>query len=420
MADDLVTVFISYARESAVHNEWVKQLADTLEKLPDFTVVFDQYDLHAGKDLTHFMERGLQCQRVVAVITPEYVRKAGVRSGGVGYESSVISADVLADQLSARVVPVLRSGNDRPPFLRSKLFVDFRTDARYDVSFAELRHALLGSPMARRPLKHTTDDSALWVGLDTYAFTEQPEVPEYRFDTFIASESSQVALSACMAAVAAPGRAFSPLFLFGPPATGKTHLLHAMAHELRQQELQVLRLATEGFVTRLITAIRYDRMNVFRRFMRAANALLLDDVQFLAGKERTQEELFHCLNDLSERHAQIVLTCDTPPQTMKTLERRIRARFEGGLIVEIGEPSIEVYAEIARRLARREGVDLPEEIVMFIASQVNSGVRQLQSLVTRVIAEVRFVPRKLDIKRTREIVRTLLPSEGNRQRPGKG
>jgi hypothetical protein len=149
----VLSVFISYARESERHLAWVTKLADALDALPDMHVVFDQYDLHAGKDLTHFMDRGLACDRIVVVTTPTYVRKSAARSGGVGYESSVISAELLENQLSERFVPALRSGDDRPMFLKSKLYVDFRTDARFQSAVKELAKALRGLAPARRPAK---------------------------------------------------------------------------------------------------------------------------------------------------------------------------------------------------------------------------------------------------------------------------
>lgn len=149
----MLSVFISYARESERHLAWVTKLADALDALPDMHVVFDQYDLHAGKDLTHFMDRGLACDRIVVVTTPNYVGKSAARSGGVGYESSVISAELLENQLTERFVPALRSGDNRPAFLKSKLYVDFRADARFQSAVEELAKALRGLAPARRPAK---------------------------------------------------------------------------------------------------------------------------------------------------------------------------------------------------------------------------------------------------------------------------
>ncbi len=150
-----LSVFISYARESDDHLAWVRRLAELLEQQPEFDVVFDEYDLYAGKDLTHFMETGLAADRVIIVVTPEYVRKAERRKGGVGYESSVISADLLEEQLGERYVPVLRRGKKRPAYIRSKVFVDFRDDASFESSFQRLRAALLGLAPATRPPKLT-------------------------------------------------------------------------------------------------------------------------------------------------------------------------------------------------------------------------------------------------------------------------
>lgn len=148
-----LSVFVSYSRDSDIHRKWVERLANALEPMREFHVVFDGYELHAGKDLTHFMERGVTSDRVVVVITPEYVRKATARVGGVGYESSVISSALFQDQLTDRFVPVLREGIEIPPFLRTKLYVDFRDDDRFESALAELRSALLRLAPLRRPSK---------------------------------------------------------------------------------------------------------------------------------------------------------------------------------------------------------------------------------------------------------------------------
>ena len=150
---DSISIFISYARESDEHVDWVRHLAESLEQQPEFHVIFDEYDLRAGKDLTHFMESGLAADRVVVIVTPEYVRKAERRTGGVGYESSVISADLLDEQLADRYVPVLRKGKQRPAAIRSKVFVDFRDDSTFEIAFQRLRSALLGVAPVTRPSK---------------------------------------------------------------------------------------------------------------------------------------------------------------------------------------------------------------------------------------------------------------------------
>jgi len=148
-----ISVFISYSRDSDAHRAWVGLLADALEGSPTFNVIYDEYELHAGKDLTHFMESGLASDRIVVVVTPEYVRKAMQRQGGVGYESSVISAALLREQLASRVVPILREGDALPPFLASKVYADFRGDERFDRALNMLQRALLGRAPARRPEK---------------------------------------------------------------------------------------------------------------------------------------------------------------------------------------------------------------------------------------------------------------------------
>jgi hypothetical protein len=153
-----MTVFVSYAYDSPIHVEWVTKLAKAVEELPGFHVIFDRFEMYGGKDVTHFMDRGLACERILVVVTPEYIRKAGQRLGGVGYESSVITAELLENQLADRFVPVLRQGDDRPSFLKSKAFIDFRDDSAFDASLAALRDALLRLPPVERPAKKTEGD----------------------------------------------------------------------------------------------------------------------------------------------------------------------------------------------------------------------------------------------------------------------
>jgi hypothetical protein len=169
-----LTVFVSYARDSAIHLAWVTNLASMLDARLDCHVVFDQYDLHAGKDLTHFMGTALDCDRIVVVVTPEYASKSRERLGGVGYETSIISAEVLRDQLSARVVPALRLGDTLPDFLRSKVFVDFRDDEAYVPAFAELVSALHGLSPAARPEKGSNTATEESVGQVTHMAHRPP------------------------------------------------------------------------------------------------------------------------------------------------------------------------------------------------------------------------------------------------------
>jgi TIR domain len=154
------SVFVSYAYETSSHLSWVRRLADHLEECDEFDVVFDRYDLYGGKDVTHFMERGLNSDRIVVVVTPEYVRKSTVRAGGVGYESSVISASLLVDQLADRFVPVLRSGDERPAFLMSKQYIDFREESQFEESLEQLKMALLRLAPVPRPAKRSSSIEA--------------------------------------------------------------------------------------------------------------------------------------------------------------------------------------------------------------------------------------------------------------------
>ena len=198
---DTLSVFISYSNDSDERVAWVTQVANVLDASPEFHVVFDQYDIHAGKDLTEFMDRGLACDRVVVVITPAYISKAAARSGGVGYESSVISAELFANQLSGRFVPALREGDERPPFLKSKVYVDFRDDSTFAMRMRELARALRGLAPVQRPNKVTASEVA----------EQSPPTHSGRVDSALLTDAPLVIPS--LAAEAEPREYFEPIHL---------------------------------------------------------------------------------------------------------------------------------------------------------------------------------------------------------------
>jgi chromosomal replication initiator protein len=243
--------------------------------------------------------------------------------------------------------------------------------------------------------------------------------PRYRFETFVVGSSNQFAHAAAMAVAASPAHSYNPLFLYGGVGLGKTHLMHAIGHRIldRQPDLKVLYLTAEQFVNDLIHSIRFDRMPAFRERYRTIDVLLVDDVQFLANKERTQEEFFHTFNTLYTSQKQIILSSDSSPREIPTLEERLRSRFEWGLISDIQPPDLETKVVILRRKAETESIDLPREVAEFIARQVKSNIRELEGMLTRVTAFALMTGKPLTMDMARETLQKILPEQGRRLDP---
>lgn len=237
--------------------------------------------------------------------------------------------------------------------------------------------------------------------------------PRYRFDSFVVGNSNQFAYAAARAVAESPGHSYNPLFLYGGVGLGKTHLLHAIAQEIEEQQptATVRYLSAEQFVNELINSIRYERMVDFRDRYRTIDVLLIDDIQFLANKERTQEEFFHTFNTLYTSQKQIILSSDASPKNIPTLEERLRSRFEWGLIADIQSPDLETKVAILRRKADALNVNLPPTVAEFIAQQVKSNVRELEGMLNRVAAFSSLTGRDLDLDMARETLRDILPPE---------
>jgi chromosomal replication initiator protein len=235
----------------------------------------------------------------------------------------------------------------------------------------------------------------------------------YTFTTFVLGPSNQFARAAALSVAENPGRAYNPLFLYGGSGLGKTHLLHAIGNHVLQEspKARVSYVPTERFVNELINSIRSQHMPNFREAYRSVEVLLLDDIHMLAGKERTQEEFFHTFNALHEAGHQLVLTSDTAPASIQGLEERLRTRFVWGLVADIQPPDLETKCAILREKAHGEGVDLHDDVVLFIARRVRENVRELEGYLNRLIIYCTLTGQLPTLQTARSALQALLPEE---------
>jgi chromosomal replication initiator protein len=212
--------------------------------------------------------------------------------------------------------------------------------------------------------------------------------PKYSFQTFVVGSCNQFAHAATLAVAESPGTTYNPLYIYGGVGLGKTHLMHAAGHAIaeRNRHLRITYISAEKFMNELINAIRYDKTQSFREKYRSIDVLMIDDIQFMAGKERTQEEFFHTFNALYDRQKQIVISSDCPPREIPTLEERLHSRFEWGLIADIEPPDLETKVAILKRKADLDGVALPDDVAFYIASKVKSNIRELEGSLVRLVA----------------------------------
>ncbi len=234
--------------------------------------------------------------------------------------------------------------------------------------------------------------------------------PTFNFDTFVEGKSNQLARAASIQVAENPGSAYNPLFIYGGVGLGKTHLMQAVGNLLVQRRpgAEVVYLHSERFVADMVKALQHNAINEFKRYYRSVDALLIDDIQFFAGKERSQEEFFHTFNALLEGHSQIIMTCDRYPKEIKGLEERLKSRFGWGLTVAIEPPELETRVAILVNKAAQANIDLPTEVAFFVAKRIHSNVRELEGALKRIIASAKFTGRSIDLKFTKEALRDLL------------
>jgi chromosomal replication initiator protein len=238
--------------------------------------------------------------------------------------------------------------------------------------------------------------------------------PKYTFETFVVGSSNQFAHAASRAVAEIPSKSYNPLFIYGGVGLGKTHLMHAIGHYVRARNRtsSLLYISSDRFINEMINALRFDRLNAFRQKYRKVDVLLIDDIQFIAGKDRTQEEFFHLFNALHDSQKQIVISSDCPPRQIQNIEERLMSRFEWGLIADIQSPDIETKVAILRKKAESERVEIPENVAFFIASKVKTNVRELEGSLIRLIAYASLTGRDIDLPLAQDVLRDLIQNDG--------
>src|SRR5687767_13120340 len=254
---------------------------------------------------------------------------------------------------------------------------------------------------ALAPLPHTAPPWQVTDEPEPETPREFPLNPRNTFDTFVVGNNNTFAHAAAIAVAQAPGKSYNPLFLYGGVGLGKTHLLHAIGQYVlsHKKAARVAYVSSEKFTNEYIDAIQNNQLVKFRKKYRQTDVLLIDDIQFLAGKERIQEEFFHTFNALHDNHKQIVLTCDRPASEIQNLEHRLVSRFEWGLVTDLQPPDVETRVAILRKKEKTMGVQLPNEVINFIAERIRTNIRRLEGALTRVACYVQLTHTTLTVER---------------------
>src|SRR6266850_1746360 len=285
--------------------------------------------------------------------------------------------------------------------------IDVVIEAARDAGFGEINVIYITE---KAPVEVSAAPSQGKLDFDS---TDNTLNPKYTFDTFVVGSSNQFAHAAALAVGEKPSKAYNPLFLYGGVGLGKTHLMHAIGHtiKLNNKHLRLTYVSTEKFTNEVINAIRYDKMLSFNERYRNNDVLIIDDIQFIAGKERTQEVFFHTFNSLYDMHKQIIISADCPPREIPTLEERLHSRFEWGLIADIQPPDLETKVAIIKKKAEAERVPIPDTVALYIASKIKSNIRELEGALVRLIAYCSLTNSEITLAVAQETLHDLLHTE---------
>mgnify|MGYP000991470123 CR=1 FL=1 len=273
------------------------------------------------------------------------------------------------------------------------------------VNNLKIKPAANSQPAANPPNSSNFDDSLAVLN------------PKYTFETFVIGNSNRFAHAASLAVAEAPAQVYNPFFIYGGVGLGKTHLMHAIGHRILKNyaNLKVVYISSEKFTNEMINSIRDGNPESFRQKYRNIDVLLVDDIQFLSKKEHTQEEFFHTFNTLHEANKQIIISSDRPPREIQTLEDRLRSRFEWGLITDIQPPDLETRIAILRKKAMLENLNVPNDVMVYIASRIDNNIRELEGALIRVIAYSSLINQKIDINLATEALKDIFPNTKTRQ-----
>ncbi len=338
------------------------------------------------------------------------------------YSSAYVWAKVV-NHIEERLDPIIVSG-----WLDDAELVELNEETLILYSPSDFRREIIRrrcAPYIHDALKEVFNSDAKLMVLDDKELDayknrgkKKPSMdfnPQFTFDSFVVGPSNRFAHGAAIAVANHPGDVYNPLFIYGPPGIGKTHLLYAIANGIRKQkpDANIVYIKGDQFTIELIQAIQSGKNIEFRSKYREADLFLIDDVQFIAGKESTQEEFFHTFNKLYEEHKQIVMTSDRKPSDMPTLEDRLRSRFEWGLLADIQPPDYETRMAILKNKARSLGLDLPEDVCEYIAININKNVRQIEGTVKKIMAYRDLSGMAITLENVTRVISDMFKAEGN-------